>query len=336
MASVDVAIPSYNYGRYLRACVESVLSQTGVELRVLIIDNASTDDSPQIARDLADRDRRIELLLRDENLGPHSSFNFGVDWAQADYFAILCADDLLAPGALAQAANVMEKNADVNLVYGRTEFVPQDFSLGMDFQPQPDNYRVIEGRQFLTMFCSTGRSPIRGPTTVVRTRVQKRAGYYLPTLAHTDDVEMWMRFGCFGSVAELDAIQLFARLHPSNQSASVTNVHAWNVEMEHAFAAFFGGTGASLDQALRLHRMARHSLADRAYWCAISHLLRGDTGVRELFRFALRLRPTLALLPPLGSLFHRAEAIDRIRETLLASFATRRLRTSESMARKDL
>ena len=47
---IDVAIPSYNYGRYLRDCVESVLSQEGVVLRVLIVDNASTDDSPQIAR----------------------------------------------------------------------------------------------------------------------------------------------------------------------------------------------------------------------------------------------------------------------------------------------
>src|SRR5690606_12815177 len=114
MASIDVAIPSYNYGRYLRDCAESVLAQEGVDLRVLIVDNASTDDSPRIAREIAASDRRVELCLRQHNLGPHASFNQGIDWAKADYFAILCADDLFPPGALAPAVTIMEQNPDVN------------------------------------------------------------------------------------------------------------------------------------------------------------------------------------------------------------------------------
>ena len=52
MPSVDIVVPCYQHGRFLRDCVESVLSQD-VELRVIIIDNASTDDSVSIAQDLA-------------------------------------------------------------------------------------------------------------------------------------------------------------------------------------------------------------------------------------------------------------------------------------------
>ena len=48
MSRVDVIVPCYNYGRFLRECVESVLSQP-VDVRVLIIDDASTDDTPQVA-----------------------------------------------------------------------------------------------------------------------------------------------------------------------------------------------------------------------------------------------------------------------------------------------
>ena len=70
MKSVDVVIPNYNYGRYLRACVDSVLSQDVEKLRVLIIDNASTDDSPEVARELAAMDPRVELRLRETNLRP--------------------------------------------------------------------------------------------------------------------------------------------------------------------------------------------------------------------------------------------------------------------------
>lgn len=56
MASVDVIIPNYEYGRFLRDCVTSVLRQNIEALRVLIIDNASTDDSVEVARALARED----------------------------------------------------------------------------------------------------------------------------------------------------------------------------------------------------------------------------------------------------------------------------------------
>src|SRR3981081_197694 len=52
LATVDVVIPCYNYARYLRACVQTVLSQPGVNVRVLVIDDASTDETAEIGREL--------------------------------------------------------------------------------------------------------------------------------------------------------------------------------------------------------------------------------------------------------------------------------------------
>jgi len=100
LPTIDVVIPNFNYGRYLSLCANSVLGQTGVNVRLLIIDNASTDNSVEVAKGLAAGDSRVELLLRRKNLGPHASFNEGIDWAASDYFLILCSDDLLAGGAL--------------------------------------------------------------------------------------------------------------------------------------------------------------------------------------------------------------------------------------------
>ncbi len=97
-ASVDVAIPCYPYGGFMRDCVTSVLTQAIRDVRVLIIDNASTDDSVEVALQIAAEDPRVEVIARRRNLGPHASFNEGIDWARATYFLVLCADDLLAPG----------------------------------------------------------------------------------------------------------------------------------------------------------------------------------------------------------------------------------------------
>lgn len=125
-AGIDVAIPCYQYGRFLRDGVTSVLSQGIRSVRVLIIDNASTDNSVEVAQQLAAEDRRVEVVAHRRNLGQHASFNEGIDWARADYFLILCADDLLAPGALARAISLMERQPKVHLTYGRALIVPMD------------------------------------------------------------------------------------------------------------------------------------------------------------------------------------------------------------------
>ena len=69
MASVDVFVPCYNYGRFLRECVESVLSQGGVDVRVLILDDASSDDSREVGRALAAADPRVEYRRHAVNRG---------------------------------------------------------------------------------------------------------------------------------------------------------------------------------------------------------------------------------------------------------------------------
>ena len=53
MTTVDVVIPCYNYARYLRGCVESVLSQPDVSVRVLVIDDASSDETSEVGQELA-------------------------------------------------------------------------------------------------------------------------------------------------------------------------------------------------------------------------------------------------------------------------------------------
>ena len=101
MPSVDIVVPCYQHGRFLRDCVESVLSQGVEQVRVIIIDKPSTDDSVSVARDLAREDARVEIVAHPRNLGSHASFNQGIDLASADYVMVLCADDILSPGSFA-------------------------------------------------------------------------------------------------------------------------------------------------------------------------------------------------------------------------------------------
>lgn len=317
MASVDVVVPNYQYGRYLATCVGSVLSQDVDDLRVLIIDNASTDDSAEVARRLGAEDSRVEVVVHRRNLGQHASFNEGIDWAAADCFLILCSDDMLAPGALRRAVACLAHDPEIDLTWGRTVSIAADGEPPPLTPDHPGAWTVRPGRALLEDVCRSGRNPVPGPTAVVRTAAQKRAGYYRHHLPQTDDLEMWMRIAAKGSVASTEAVQGVARVHALSQSAGARTVLAWDQEFLAAFDSFFAFEGRLDPDARRLHRMARRSLAARAYWCSLSSLLRGEARLsRDLMTFALRQCPDMAVVPPLAALARRGDAMARIAATL--------------------
>jgi glycosyltransferase involved in cell wall biosynthesis len=316
MTLIDVAIPNYNYGRYIRSCVESVTSQGIADLRILIIDNASTDDSGTIIRELAASDPRIQVRLRERNLGAHSSFNEAIEWASSKYFVILCADDLLLPGSLAGFIAALEAEPRANIAYGKTVFVADPANISR-VPASVTSYQAISGRQLLGAFCESGQNPVDGPMAVVRTAVQKHIGPYNIDLPHTDDAEMWMRFALLGGAVVFSDPMTVTRIHGANQSGALSTVHHWSVAMENAFESFFSRYGGILSDARTLRAVARRSLSDRAYWCAVSKLVRGEPGAIELLRFALRLRPASLIAPPLSRLFKDPTGLQRAFAALL-------------------
>src|SRR5487761_1262752 len=121
MSSVSVVIPCYNYGHFLEDAVTSVLDdQPGVDVRVLIIDDASPDGSAEVARKIAAREPRVEVTVHAANKGNIATFNEGLlKWADGDYCLLLSADDRVTPGALRRARVLLDAHPNVGFVYGR-------------------------------------------------------------------------------------------------------------------------------------------------------------------------------------------------------------------------
>ena len=107
---VSVIIPCYKYAHFLEDAVASVLEhQDGVDVRVLIIDDASPDASAAVARAIAARDPRVEVIVHETNQGNIATFNEGLlDWADGDYCLLMSADDRATPGALRRAADLLD------------------------------------------------------------------------------------------------------------------------------------------------------------------------------------------------------------------------------------
>lgn len=107
-ASTTVVIPVYNKEDFLERCVFSVLQQARMPDRLIIIDNASTDNSLQRARQLAKLSPIIDVLANSQNVGMAKNITIGINSATSDYVSVLCADDCWAPTYLDEALELLQ------------------------------------------------------------------------------------------------------------------------------------------------------------------------------------------------------------------------------------
>jgi glycosyltransferase involved in cell wall biosynthesis len=289
MSRVDVIVPCYNYGRFLRACVESVLRQDGVDVRVLIIDDCSTDDSEAVGRQLA------------ANKGHHPTYNEGIDWLSGEYCLLLSADDMLAPGALARAAAVMDARPEVGLTHGMCVRTSRPGSGTIDLVVTPQ-VTAQSGPDFVRQRCETGRNLVETPTAVGRTAVQKAVGHYRPALPHTGDMEMWMRYAANGPVAFIHAHQAYYRLHGHNMSTGYVGLRDLQ-QVKLAFDLFFEAHGNTLPDLAQFRRTAYRKIAEEAFGEAYEAFARGDRQLSRTFaRLAHQVDPRTRFAPKWGLL----------------------------------
>lgn len=292
MHQVSVIIPCYRYAHFLRDCVESVLTQPGVDVRVLILDDASPDHTPEVATALAAEDARVEYRRHTVNLGHIATYNEGLAWADGDYTVLLSADDLLTPGSLLRATRLMDARPEVGFVYGRSLTFTAE-------QPLPQartssgegRWRIWIGLEWLEAACKTGHVYIRSPEVVVRTSLQRELGGYRMELPHTGDIEMWMRFAAHAAVGEiLDADQAFYCLHSENMHVRKFSTHLAELhQRKAAFDTLFREYGDRIPGRERLQELVNRQLAREALGAAGGALDRGEaatTAIADLINFA--------------------------------------------------
>jgi hypothetical protein len=292
MSHVDVIVPCYNYGQFLRQCVESVLAQSQPNVRVLVIDDASSDSTSEVATNLAREDSRVTFVRHATNEGHIATYNEGIEWASGDYLLILSADDYLLPGALTRAARIMDAYPEVGFTFGNAITIgDRDRRVRINRVVDKAGWRILAGPEFIEL--SGSHNIVPTPTAVVRTELQKRVGRYRHELPHSGDMEMWLRLAAHASVAKLEAYQAVYRRHACNMSLSFTAT--WWPDLQQrkaAFECFFETFGSRLPNPQQFRRKLLWLFACDAVGLASSAFNQGEFEISEqLSEFALALCP---------------------------------------------
>jgi glycosyltransferase involved in cell wall biosynthesis len=295
---VSVVIPCYNYGHYIPGCVDSVLTQPGVNVDVLIIDDASPDRSGEVIRRVAASDSRVRAVYHERNRGHIATYNEGLFQVGGDYVVLLSADDLLAPGSLARATALMESNPGVGLVYGPViDFAGASPPSG---RSGATSWTIWRGQDWLADRCRTGRNALRSPEAVMRTSVLRTVGGYQPALPHAGDFEVWMRAASVSDVGYIGGTpQAYYRVHSgSMHNAQFERATAKGVviDLRQRYDCFLSvlADSSRITGAGSLLSIARRSLAREALTLAIRSYEWGEADrwpVAELVSFAEELCP---------------------------------------------
>lgn len=111
----SLVVPIYNIEKYIKECLDSILSQTYLDFEVILVDDGSTDNCPLLCDEYALKDKRIKVIHKN-NGGRVKSRQIGVEAASGDYIVCIDGDDWVSPDYLSQFANIIDKyNPDVVL-----------------------------------------------------------------------------------------------------------------------------------------------------------------------------------------------------------------------------
>jgi glycosyltransferase involved in cell wall biosynthesis len=113
---VSIIIPTYNRAVYLKEAIESVLAQTFTNFELIILDNHSTDNTPEVVSGFSDP--RIKYIRHECNIRTHANWTYGIYLAQGEYISVICDDDWIASDFIKDRVCVLESDSKIVTVFG--------------------------------------------------------------------------------------------------------------------------------------------------------------------------------------------------------------------------
>ena len=209
---ISVVMPVYNGAQFLAAAVNSILAQSYGDFEFVIVDDASTDETPALLARLTDP--RIKILTHSTNSGIVASLNDGLAAATGEYIARMDADDISLPARFAKQIDFLTQRPNIGLVGCAAEVITPagDYVETMHPKSATDG-----GLRWFNLF----GSPFIHPTVMMRRALVMQVGGYDPTFTVAQDRDLWDRLLTVTQVAYLPDILFQRRVHRS--SVSITH-----------------------------------------------------------------------------------------------------------------
>jgi glycosyltransferase involved in cell wall biosynthesis len=221
---VTFVIPCYNLGHYLAECVDSLLSQTYDNFEVLIMDDCSPDETPEVAQSF--KDARVKHIRNKNNLGHLNNYNRGIELARGEYVWLISADDRLRrPYALARYLGLADVRSTIGYVISPGVEMENGIETRLGVYSVLSNHdTVLGGHEFLGTLLNS--NSIIAASGMVRKSCYDSWGAFPLNMPYAGDWYLWCLFAMHTDVGYIAEPLVNYRAHPMSMTNSLlqTNI----------------------------------------------------------------------------------------------------------------
>ncbi|CCQ56707.1 MULTISPECIES: glycosyltransferase family 2 protein [Crocosphaera] len=227
MAKVSVCIPTYNRSHYLTYAVNSVLNQTYSDFELIICDDGSPDNTPEVVAGL--QDNRIRYIRHEKNIGRSRNMRSGFEASQGDYFIKFDDDDALTPEFLEKTVKILDENSQVDFVCSNHWIIDKD-SQRVESATKENTIRwgkdrlkkgVIEDLDWQTFYYQS----LQVGSTLFRYSCLKEVDYMDPKADGCEDFDLLVRLALINKIGYFLPEYLMEYRFHGGQTSLGQNLH---------------------------------------------------------------------------------------------------------------
>lgn len=256
---LSVILPVYNGGRYLSATINSVLEQSLSDFELIIVNDASTDDSKNII--FSFNDERIRYFENSKNIGQIASVNKGINYSKSDMIARIDQDDIFLKEKLKVQYNFLKNNSDICIVGTWATIINSNDRIIKRMSSPTCNNKMVN-----TLLNS---SPLFHPSIVIRKDALTKMGSYCEKYEFAEDYHLWCKLILSGyKIANIPDHLLMYRVHCAQSSSKNSSIQFNNaITIRNNF---FSGINKDLFSSNRkiLNDFNIKELSEIAYTCS--------------------------------------------------------------------
>jgi len=209
---VSVCMPNYNFGHLIGEAIQSVLEQTFPDFELIIVDDASTDDSVAVIKRFSDE--RIRFYQNEVNIGRVKNINKSLSLASGDYVTILPSDCTCLPDSLEKRVAVLDTDTGIGVACGGIDVMDEKSRILSTHYPFQHSH-VISGEDEFKKLIFGNQIPVI--TAMVRRECYSSLGLFNEAVTGAADFEMWLRI-CLNDyhVAFIPDVLARDREHPGD------------------------------------------------------------------------------------------------------------------------
>lgn len=207
---LSVLMPVYNCEQYVIEAIESILNQTFQDFEFIIVNDGSTDSTPEILNEYAQKDSRIRVIHQ-SNGGIVTALNRGLNEAKGEWIFRMDADDIALPHRLAEQTKTIKRNPTLVLLGGWCQQIDAEKNILSINRYPADHGSLVSALEKMVPF-------FPHPTACFRRDVAIGLGRYRERLRHAEDHDLWLRLSTIGELGCCKSVVLQLRKHTDNVS----------------------------------------------------------------------------------------------------------------------